>query len=141
MALFNAEDLKDQESTQTILLDFFVIPEGEETPTLTVKVSKKFRKLSATLSSKYNNLVFEYQRKKTQATPINRPDKYCLELLQEVYSDSLGLFDTPIKKDVLILVENHPKMARLLAPKLIDVYESAELFKDEMDDEKNSDGL
>lgn len=137
MALFSAKNiLADTAEPTPIELDFFVLPEGEDTPTMTVNVSRKLKKLSGELSDQYNTIKLNYRKSGASGEIVNNPVAYCQGMIQLAYVDSTGLIDEPSKKAVLALLDGQPKLAKKLAAKLIDLYESADLYTDEDDKKK-----
>jgi len=139
MALFNVNDiLADIEETVKILLDCFVIPDGEDIPTISILVNNKARKTAAESLSKNSGIRLQYRKgnQPPEGVLVDNPVKYCQDVLEECYADSSGLLDMPSKKAVLALLSKQPKFAKVLASKLMKVFESSELYKEAEDDEK-----
>lgn len=140
MALFNADAiLRDDQEDKDVILDFFDVPEGEKTPSITIELNNKTRGIYRRAADKYNNIRIKYRKgsKLPEGEIINDPVGFCQTILEKAYVGSLNLFDTPSKEAVLALLEKEPKFAKALASKLIDAFEHSELYQDEDDDEKN----
>lgn len=137
MALFNAAAiLEDTPEQKVIDLDFFVLPEDADTPTLTVEVSRKVCDLAEKAAYKYNNVVIKYRGGQPRGEVINEPRKYCKEVLEACYVDSTGLFEESSLKLVLALLRKEPRFAKRLAGKLIELFEHADLYSED-EDRKN----
>ncbi len=140
MALFNAAAiLKDEQEEHKIALDFFEIPKGEETPSITIELSKKTRGIYTRSSDKYNNIKIKYRKgsKMPEGEIVNDPTSFCRDILESAYVDSFNLFDTPSKQATLALIAKEPRFAKALASKMIDAFEHSELYREEEEDLKN----
>lgn len=136
MALFKVDDiLNDVPESVVIELDFFVLPEGVDAPTLTIEVSDKIRVLAQEAADKYNNVKIKYHANSPEGIIINKPVQYCHDVLNSCYSDCTGLIDTPSKKAVLALLKKEPQFSKKLAGKLMDAFNHDDLYTD---DKKNS---
>jgi len=141
--LFDVQDiLNDTEAPKVIALDFFVLPEGTDVPTLTIILNDVTRNIFKQASHKYSGIkdkVRYYRDKGVGATLNSNPEKFCLMILDVAYKESQGLFEKPSKDGVLALIRKKAKFARLLASKLVEVFEDDDMFRtnEEEDDEKN----
>ncbi len=139
MALFNAADiLRDDQEDRVIELDFFDIPEGAETPSITIEINNRTRNLYRKAADKYNNIRIKYRKgsKMPEGEIINDPVGFCRMVLERAYIGSLNLFDEPSKEAILALLDKEPKFAKALASRLIDAFENSDLYRDD-NDEKN----
>ncbi len=141
MALFNAADLLgDDPEDKEIICDFFVVPDGEEYPTVTVTMTDKLRTAYRQADAKYRYAP-RYTFKKGSKIPVgeltNNPVQFCHEILNVGYKGSEGLIDEPSKKAILALLKQEPGFSKKLATKFVELFEHDELFEDEEDTEKN----
>lgn len=141
--LFESEHLiTDNDGKVVIELDFFELPEGMDTPTLTIINNDITRKAFKIANKKYSGIkdkVRYHRDKGVDATLNNDPEKFCLTILDVAYVDCTGLFKKPTKQAFLEKLQEIPRFCRELGVKLANVFEGAELFKKERDeeDEKN----
>jgi hypothetical protein len=134
MALFTAEDIySPKDHTETILLDCFIVPDGEPIPTLEIYFTSEIRKLESRAAKKHNGFKMKIlidqgdPQGKGEATPIDEPQEYCHEILEAAYKDSTGIFKQPTKELILAAIDEKPVFARALASKILECFEKKDV--------------
>lgn len=140
MALFHAKALLDESPVYaTVLCDFFKIPEGEDYPTITLKITNAVREAYRQAEERYRFAPkYTFTKGKGAVGEItDDPIQFCHEILNAGYEASEGLIDEPTKPIILTLLKREPGFARKLAAKLVTLFEHDDLYQEQGQDEKN----